>query len=124
MGIWVRAGFEWPRRAAGLSLRNVNFPQPIPCQHTYSKHSGVEVVLRGRIVIPIVLAAVLQGGFATDAHALFGRHKANQPRALHRSKKNTSPYAYLAPKKHKKPNGYYRSTLTGEMVYGKQKKKK
>lgn len=70
------------------------------------------MIVRGRIVILIVLAAVLLGESATQAHALFGHHK-----------KNSSPYAYLKPKKQKKPNGWYRSTLTGEMVYGKQKKK-
>ena len=55
-----------------------------------------------------------------SAHALFGRHKSNQP-SVHRAKKNASPYAYLAPKKQKKASGYYRSTLTGELVYGKKK---
>ena len=80
--------------------------------------------MRGRIVIPIVFAALLLGSSATGAHALFGRHKTNQSLAPRRAKKNSSPYAYLAPKKQKKPNGYYRSTLTGDMVYGKPKKQK
>ena len=82
------------------------------------------MIVRGRIVIPMVLAALMLGEFAPDAHALFGRHKSSQPRAMRRSKKNTSPYAYLAPRKQKKPKGSYRSTLTGEMVYGKPGKVK
>ena len=38
-------------------------------------------------------------------------------------KKNESAFGgnYLAPKKKRKPNGYYRSTLTGQTVYGKPK---
>lgn len=85
------------------------------------------MVVRGRLVIGIVSAAILLGGLEPSAHALFGRHKPNQPYAVRRAKKNTSPYAYLKPQKQKKkqtkPNGWYRSTLTGDMVYGKQKKK-
>lgn len=111
-------------KSFGPSLRNINRSLSIACQHTYSKHSGVEVIVRGRILIPIVLAAVLVGESATEAHALFGHHRANQQLAPRHLKKNSNPYAYLKPKKQKKPNGWYRSTLTGEMVYGKQKKKK
>lgn len=84
------------------------------------------MIVRGRVVVGIVSMAILLNGLAPSAHALFGRHKPNQPRAMRRAKKNTSPYAYLKPQKpgkQKKPNGWYRSTLTGKMVYGKQKKK-
>ena len=49
----------------------------------------------------------MQGGLAPSAHALFGKHRANQPRAQRRSKKNISPYAYLAPKKQKKSASPY-----------------
>jgi hypothetical protein len=83
------------------------------------------VIVRGRVVIGIVSMAILLGGFAPSAHALFGKHKPNQARSMRRAKKNTSPYDYLKPQKpqkQKKPNGWYRSTLTGKMVYGKQKK--
>lgn len=65
------------------------------------------MIVRGRVVIPIVLAALMQGGFAPSAHALFGKHHANQPRAQRHAKKNTSPYAYLAPKKPKKNTSPY-----------------
>jgi hypothetical protein len=82
------------------------------------------VIVRGRIVVPMVLAALMLGEFAPEAQAMFGRHKSSQSRTMRRPKKNTSPYAYLAPKKQKKPNGWYRSTVTGEMVYGKPGKVK
>jgi len=73
------------------------------------------VNIRVRVLIG-VLAGIMLAGFAPSAHAIFGLHKA---------KKNTSPYAYLAPpKKNQKPNGWYQSTLTGKMVYGKPPKKK
>jgi hypothetical protein len=59
-----------------------------------------------RIVIALVVAALVLGGSAPSAHALFGRHKKNtSPYAYlapKKQKKNTSPYAYLAPKKQKK----------------------
>ena len=123
IGIMYGPGSAGPP-AIGPSLRHINFPVPAPCQHTYSKHSGVEVVVRGRIVMAMVLAVFMLGESATEAHALFGHHKANQALAPRHLKKNSSPYAYLNAKKQKKPNGWYRSTLSGQMVYGKQKKKK
>jgi len=89
------------------------------------------VILRGRVVIPIVLAALMLAAGAPNAHALFGRHKSNQPRAMRRTKKNsgpyaylgarkqkknTSPYAYLAPKKQKKPKASsHQSNVTGDL---------
>jgi hypothetical protein len=81
-------------------------------------------MVRGRVLMAVVLTAMTLGGFSPSAHALFGRHHSNQPHALRRSKKNTSPYAYLAPRKQKKSSGRYISPVTGEMLYGKQKKKK
>lgn len=84
------------------------------------------MVVRGRVVVSIVSMAILFGGFGPSAQALFRRHKPDQLYAVRKAKKNTSPYAYLKPqkqKKAKKPNGWYRSTLTGDMVYGKQKRK-
>jgi hypothetical protein len=64
------------------------------------------------------------GGLAPSAHALFGKHHTNAPKIQLRAKKNTSPYAYLAPKKQKKlkGEGWYRSAVTGQMVYGTKKK--
>jgi hypothetical protein len=76
-----------------------------------------------RVLMAVVLGILVLGEFAPSAHALFGRHKGNQPRVLHRVKKNSSPYAYLKPKKQKKAKGWYRSTLTGQVVYGKPPKK-
>ena len=84
---------------------------------------GNVVKVRARILIGMVMAAGLLGGLAPSAHALFGKHGPKPPRAQRQAKKNASPYAYLAPKKQKKPTGYYRSTLTGQMVYGKPPKK-
>jgi hypothetical protein len=69
-------------------------------------------------------AAVLMlcSGFAPSAHALHFRHNKNAP-GIQKATKNNSPYAYLKPKKQKRPSGYYRSTLTGKMVYGKPPKR-
>jgi len=81
------------------------------------------MIVRARVVIAAALAAFLLGGFAPSAHALFGRHKSNQPRAMRHAKKNSSPYGYLKPKKLKKANGgWYQSGMSGNMVYGKKKK--
>ena len=45
------------------------------------------------------------------------------PKAFRNPKKNTNPYAYLAPKKPKKASGgWYQSPVSGHMVYGKKKK--
>ena len=84
------------------------------------------MILRGRVVIPIVLAALMQAGFAPSAHALFGRHHTSQQRAPRRAKKNTSPYAYLAPRKppkqKKAKSTYHQSTVTGDLFSPKKKK--
>lgn len=77
--------------------------------------------VRTRVLAGLVGMSLMLGGLAPSAHALFKRHKAEVPK-VRRAKKNDSPYAYLAPKKQKKPSGYYRSTLTGKVVYGKPKK--
>ena len=74
-----------------------------------------------RVLAAVLGVSTMFGGFAPSAHALFGKHGPKPPRAL-RMKKNANTYDYLKPKKQKKPTGYYRSTLTGEMVYGKKKK--
>ena len=43
------------------------------------------------------------------------------PKPHYKVKKNDGPFGgkYLAPKKQRRPTGYYRSTLTGKTVYGK-----
>ena len=68
------------------------------------------------------VAALLFGGLAPAANALHLWHHNNTPH-IQKAKKNTSPYAYLKPKKQKRPTGYYRSSLTGQMVYGKPPKR-
>lgn len=84
------------------------------------------MIVRGRVLIAIVVAAILLGGFAPSAHALFGRHGSKPPRAMRHSKKNTSPYAYLAPKKQKKAstksNAHYHRNPSVDEVFGKKKK--
>ena len=72
------------------------------------------MVLSMRVLVAVVALVWAFAGFGQSAYAL-GKHKA---------KKNSNPYAYLAPKKQKKPTGYYQSTLTGKMVYGKKPNKK
>ncbi len=79
-----------------------------------AEHAKGTVLLTMRIFIAAVALMWAFAGLGQSAYAL-GKHQ-------HRPKKNTNPYAYLAPRKQKKPSGYYQSTLTGEMVYGKKKK--
>jgi len=76
--------------------------------------------IRARVLVAVLGVTTLLGGFAPSAHALFGKHGSKAPK-VQRMKKNANTYDYLKPKKQKKPTGYYRSTLTGDMVYGKKK---
>lgn len=73
--------------------------------------------------VSIVLFAVLVlfSGLAQNAYAARAQRVAAAWHPHFKSNKNMGPYGgkYLAPKKQKKPTGYYRSTLTGKMVYGK-----
>ena len=69
-----------------------------------------------------VLAALLVlSGAGPSAYAA---HAPKPPRL--KVKKNMGPYGgnYMAPKKQKKPTGYYRSSVTGKTVYGKPPKSK
>ena len=63
-----------------------------------------------------VAALLLSNGAGPSAYA---KHAPKPPHL--KVNKNMGPYGgnYMAPKKQKKPTGYYRSTLTGKMVYGK-----
>ena len=81
-----------------------------------------DVNIRARVLIAVFAGTSILGGFAPSAHALFGFHRSNQPRVQRKAKKNASLYAYLAPKKQKKPTGYYQSTVTGQILHGKKKK--
>jgi hypothetical protein len=68
-------------------------------------------------LIGLLAVSTLFSGLAQSAYA-FGKHGSNSPHF--RVKKNVGPYGgkYMAPKKQHRPSGYYRSTLTGKMVYG------
>ena len=78
------------------------------------------MALSVRILIAMIALTWILAGAAQPALAL-GKHNANQLKALRHSKKNTSPYAYLAPRKQKKTT-WYRSPVTGAMVPGTKKK--
>ncbi len=77
--------------------------------------------IRARVLAAVLGVSTMFGGLAPSAHALFGRHGSRPPKAL-RMKKNANTYDYLKARKQKKATGYYRSTLSGDMVYGKKKK--
>ena len=75
-----------------------------------------------RVLIAGVALMWMFAGFAPSAHALFGKHAPKVPRVQRKMKKNSSPYAYLAPKKQKKATGTYRSPVSGGLLYGKPKR--
>jgi len=68
-----------------------------------------------------VAAALLLGGLAPSAFAKHGAAKTH-----FKFNKHSGLFGgnYLAPKKQKKPTGYYVSTVTGKTVYGNPKPKK
>ena len=78
------------------------------------------MVVSMRVFIVVVALIWAFGGLGQTAYAL-GKHHSNTPHAQRHSKKNTSPYAYLAPKNHKKAASY-RSPVSGQLLYGKKKK--
>jgi len=72
-----------------------------------------------------VFALILASAGAGQSSYAWGKHTPKPPKAQRRAKKNTSPYAYLAPKKQKKPKKaeeWYQSPVSGQMVYGKKKR--
>jgi hypothetical protein len=73
------------------------------------------------VLVMVVAVVSLFGVASPSAYGLHFWHKSNTPH-IEKAKKNNSPYAYLKSKKQKKAKGYYRSTLTGQMVYGKPRK--
>jgi len=77
------------------------------------------MVLSMRVFIAVVALIWAFAGLGQSAYAL-GKHHSNQPLVQHKLKKNSSPYAYLAPKKQKKTSTY-RSPVTGQLLYGKKK---
>jgi hypothetical protein len=70
------------------------------------------------VLIAVFSLLVLFSGLDQNAFAKHG------PKTPHFKVKKMGPYGgkYMAPKKQHRPSGYYRSTLTGEMVYGKPKR--
>ncbi len=73
------------------------------------------------VMIAAMAIALLFSGFTPSAYA---RHGSKPPRVYYKIKKNAGPFGgnYMKPKKQKKPTGYYRNSLTGEVVYGKPKR--
>ena len=72
------------------------------------------------VLIAVFSLLVLFSGLGQSAYA---KHGPKSPKTHFKMKKMGSYGGkYMAPKKQHRPNGYYRSTLTGEMVYGKQKR--
>jgi hypothetical protein len=99
------------------SLLNVNAAY----EAAWQDGSGGRMRVRTRFLAGLMGISLMLGGLAPSAHALFKRHRSEVPK-VRRAKKNSNPYAYLARKKQKKHSGYYRSTLTGKVVYGKRKR--
>src|SRR4051812_47338265 len=104
------------------SLRRINAQFASAWHHGQSGIWRSDMAVSARVLIVMFALIWMFSGFVPRAEAL-GKHGQKPPRAFRHAKKNASPYAYLAgPKKQKKSNGYYRSTLTGEVVYGKPPK--
>ena len=66
-------------------------------------------VFAGAVAALLLLNAAGPGAYAKHA-----------PKAQHLKMRNMGPYGnnYMAPKKQKPPTGWYRNSLTGQMVYG------
>lgn len=73
-------------------------------------------ILTGTIAVLLLFSGLAQSAYA--------RHGSKPPRVHYKIKKNAGVFGgnYMKPKKQKRPTGWYRSTLTGQMVYGKPKK--
>ena len=75
--------------------------------------------LRRYLLIGVAAAVALFATLDLSAYA-FGKNRFSAPKPHYKVKKNDGPFGgkYLAPKKQRRPTGYYRSTLTGKTVYG------
>ena len=73
------------------------------------------------ILMGLLGAVLVAGGWIPSA---YGKHNTNPQKVHFKVKKNQGQFGgnYMAPKKQKKPTGWYRSTLTGKTVYGKPPK--
>lgn len=72
------------------------------------------------LLLGAIAMALLLSGFAPPA---FAKHGPKPPKIHYKFNKKAGVFGgnYLGPKKQKKAKGYYRNSLTGEMVYGKPK---
>jgi len=70
------------------------------------------------VLIATIALMTLVAGSAPYAYA-----RQKPPKVHYKIKKNDGPFGgnYMKPKKQKKPTGYYRNSLNGNMVYGKPK---
>ena len=75
------------------------------------------------VLIATVAFLALLSSFSPSANAL-GEHGSKPANVHFKPNKHAGLFGgnYLAPKKQRRPTGYYRSTLTGKVVYGKPKK--
>jgi hypothetical protein len=72
----------------------------------------------GAVAVLSVFSSLALSAYATDQKAI-PNPKPPKVKVVHyKEKKNATPYDYLKPKKQKAPTGYYRSSITGQMVYG------
>jgi len=73
------------------------------------------------VVIGMVAALALCSSLGQSAYAAHGNSGSSSHKVHFRAKKNNNAFGgkYMAPKKQHRPSGYYRSSLTGKMVYGK-----
>jgi len=71
----------------------------------------------------LIATVALMSLLAGSAPYAYARHGSKPPKAHYKIKKNDGPFGgnYMKPKKQKKPTGYYRNSITGDVVYGKPK---
>jgi hypothetical protein len=76
--------------------------------------------LAGAVAVLSVFCSLAPSAYATDEKPIPNPNpKPPKVKVVHyKEKKNATPYDYLKPKKQKAPTGYYRSSLTGQVVYG------
>jgi hypothetical protein len=80
---------------------------------------GMPVQVRKRVLVVVAAILVLIGGLAPSAYA-HGKHAPKSKRTHYRVAKGATQGAkWHAPKKQRVRKGYYRTTITGETIYGK-----
>jgi hypothetical protein len=72
----------------------------------------------GAVAVLTVFSSLAVSAYATDEKPIPNPKPAKVKVVHYKEKKNATPYDYLKPKKQKAPTGYYRSSLTGQVVYG------